>query len=324
MKTTSIDIGTNTVLLLVAEIADDGSITPLAYEQRTPRLGKDVDANKKIGRAAFERVAKVLREFKRISEELGSSHIVAVGTSALRDAANNVEFVEFIEGATGIRIEVLSGEEEAALIYRGAVSGLSARQVGSSTYAGLPDGRVAVVDIGGGSTEITTGHSAQPEQQLSLNLGSVRLTERYLRHDPPLLSELAYATEFTQNALNHLDDLDLREATTVGVAGTVTTLAILDQQLPKFDREKVSGYILTDHAVERLYYRLRAMKVEEILDLSEVTVGRADIITAGALILHELMKKTGTEKLIVSERGVRYGLALREWERLKEKGKEQE
>ena len=309
MRIATVDIGTNTVLLLVAEIDNQGRITPLAYEQRIPRLGKDVDANKVIGHSAIVRVSDVLQEYKVIAEKNGSHRIVAAGTSAVRDATNQEEFLAAIRSRTDMEVEVLSGEEEAVLSYQGALSGLRNNDPHESETLR----RLAVLDIGGGSTEITIGDEFTLERQMSLNIGSVRLTERYLRHNPPLLSELTYAVEFVQFAFQHLGDIDLSDARVVGVAGTVTTLAALDQSMKEFDREKISGYSLSQKAVENLYYRLRAMKVEEILELSNATKDRADILVAGSLILHEFLQKTKATQLIVSERGLRYGLALREW-----------
>lgn len=304
MRIGAIDIGTNTFLLLVADVDEKGTVNPAAYEQRIPRLGKDVDAQKIIGKPAFERAAVILQEYKTISDRLHGERLVVAATSAVRDAANKKEFLSFIKAKTGLEIEILSGEEEASLTYLGAASGLR-----------LHHRAIAVVDIGGGSTEITLGTRKGIQKSFSLDIGSVRVTERYLQHDPPLSVELAVASEFVENALHHLNGYNFRKTTIVGVAGTATTLAALDQGLSNFDRTKISGYKLSRQAIETLYRRLRVLRLEKILALSNVTLGRADILTAGTLILHELMKKTNAEEIIVSERGVRYGLVLREWEK---------
>lgn len=304
MRLTTIDIGTNTVLLLVAEIDEFGNITPLAYEQRLPRLGKEVDAKGVLERAAFDRVAAVIEQFQKTSQQLGSELLVACATSAVRDATNGEEFADHIRRTTGINIEVLSGEEEATWTYRGAVSGLSKQE-----------GKIVVIDVGGGSTEITVGQGTSVRTTISLNIGSVRLKERFLRHDPPLLSELAYASESVCEALESLMGIGLDGATLVGVAGTVTTLAALDQGLMEFEVDRIKNYRLARRSVERLYYQLRSMTAAEILSMSNVNKGRADILTAGALILHEFLNRTAVEYCIVSERGLRFGLAIREWER---------
>jgi exopolyphosphatase/guanosine-5'-triphosphate,3'-diphosphate pyrophosphatase len=302
MRFATIDIGTNTVLLLVADVDNSGAITPVAYEQRIPRLGKDVDAKKHIGKQAFERVANVLSEYKIIYERLKPEKIVAVGTSAVRDAVNKDEFVSYIKTQTGVEVEVITGEEEAKLVFFGALSGIQ-----------LDNKRqIAVIDIGGGSTEIITGTKEEIQIKVSLDIGSVRITERFLKLNPPSTDELHEARAFIENTFQSAH-FDLKDAVVVGVAGTVTTLAALDQGLKEFDREKISGYRLTQTAVSNLLIKLQRMTTDMILSLSTLTHGRADILTAGTLILHTFMKKTSTEEISVSERGVRYGLALREW-----------
>lgn len=302
MRIGAIDIGTNTVLLLVADVDEAGMITPLAYEQRIPRLGKDVDAQKMIGRAAFDRVTNVLREYASICENLKPERILAAGTSAVRDAKNSEEFIAHIRERTGLSIEVLSGDEEARLVYYGAVSGVPATH--GSRF-------IAVLDIGGGSTEITVGTRQKIHDKVSLDIGSVRLTEKFFKHDPPTPEELHKAKEFVLNALGQLPTFDFANATTIGVAGTATTLAALDQGLKDFRLEKITNYRLTRPAVNGLLQKLQVMKAEEILVLSSVTEGRADILTAGTLILYTFMERADIEAITVSERGVRYGLVLK-------------
>lgn len=307
MRIATIDIGTNTVLLLIVDIDDAGRITTLAYEQRTPRLGKDVDAQKIIGKAAFERVAADLREYKTICSRYSPERIVAVGTSAVRDAKNSVEFITYIKAETGIEVEIVSGEEEAKLAYFGALSG----------YQG-PEQLLAVIDIGGGSTEITMGTRKEIHHKISLDIGSVRMTERFLRHDPPTLSELKTAEREIAASLRVLPEFDFSRAVVIGVAGTAASLATIDQGLKEFRRERITNYHLTKPAVNNLLKKLVTMKVREILTLSTVTEGRADILTAGTLILHTFMQRTDIKEIIVSERGVRYGLALREWQKTRQ------
>lgn len=304
MIVATIDIGTNTVLLLVSKIDDAGAITPLVYEQRIPRLGKYVDAKGVIAQPAFDLIGNVLSEFKRLAESHSAQRIAVVGTSAFRDATNQSEFITFIKETTGLEVEVISGEQEALLTYRGAIFGLQNQ-----------NGATATLDIGGGSTELTLGTGETVESSYSMPMGSVRLRQRFLRHDPPLLSELAYATEHVQNMFSEVGSLVLDEAKIIGVAGTLTTLAVLDQGLTAFDVAKVAGYSLSKDSISKLYYQLRAMTAAEIRSLSQATEGRADILAAGTLILHEFMNAFKAETIYVSERGVRYGLALREWAR---------
>jgi len=172
-----------------------------------------------------------------------------------------------------------------------------------------------VVDIGGGSTEITTGDVDGISEKASLDIGSVRLTERILRDDPPTITQLAEAIGWIEDELQKIRGFHTSGTTLIGVAGTATTLALLDQNMRNFSLDAVSNYTLTQEAVARLVSRLSLLPVAEIRRLSDVLEGRADIITAGALILRELLTQFGFRQVTVSERGVRYGLVLREWER---------
>lgn len=303
MTIASIDIGTNTVLLLVARISDDGAITPLAYEQRIPRLGRGVDARRKLGDDSMRRVVQALRELQSIAAPHCPQVTVVCGTSAVRDSANSDEFGALVRRETGLELEVLTGDEEALWTYRGAISGMRAVH------------RATVVDIGGGSTEITIGDASGVSSKASIDLGSVRLTERILRDDPPTPAQLAEATAWITSEIRNIHGFPVAGTVLIGVAGTATTLALLDQNLRSFRLESVSNYTLTLDAVTRLASRLSRLSVAAIRQLSDVLEGRADIISAGALILRELMAQLGFAQLTVSERGVRYGLILREWER---------
>jgi exopolyphosphatase / guanosine-5'-triphosphate,3'-diphosphate pyrophosphatase len=301
MIVASIDIGTNTVLLLVARIADDGTITPLLYEQRVPRLGKGVDALRRLSPEAMRRVAEVLAEYRGLMKNFPIDSTAVCATSAVRDAANRGEFIDFIMKTVDLTVEVLTGADEALWTYRGAISGLRGVR------------RAAVVDIGGGSTEVTVGNETSVTGRVSVDIGAVRLTERILRDDPPTPTQLEECVRAIDEGLKPLAALDVSGSTLIGVAGTATSLALLHQGRREFDLAAISGYRLPLQAVEELSTRLMAMPSAEIGLLSAVLAGRADIITAGALILRMVMEKLGNTELLVSERGVRYGLALREW-----------
>lgn len=303
MTIATIDIGTNTVLLLVARFDDRGRITPLVYEQRVPRLGKGVDREKTLHAESIDRVIGVLREYREIMARHHIDAVAVCGTSAVRDSANREEFAQRVREEAGFQLEILTGDEEALWTYRGAISG-------------VPDvNRATVVDIGGGSTEITIGDRTRIVEKISLNVGSVRLTERIFLHDPPTLSELESAVEVVENEIERAAKFNFAGSTLVGVAGTATTLAVLAQGLREFHIDAVTNYRLKQEKVEDLFRMLRSLTSSEILDLSSVTEGRHDVITAGSLILREIMAHFKFREMIVSERGVRYGLAIREWEK---------
>ena len=303
MTVAVIDIGTNTVLLLVVRVTAGGGMAPMLYEQRIPRLGQGVDTRRNLAPDAMERAIGVLEEYKTLMAPTKPDVTVVCGTSALRDAVNREEFAARVRERTGFQIEVLSGEEEALWTYRGALSGLT----------GIA--RATVVDIGGGSTEVTVGDGPAILHRISLDIGSVRISERFFRHDPPTHPELEAAIELIEDALARAGDFPFAGSTLVGVAGTATTLAALAQGLKRFDVAAVTNYRLSSDVVENLFHLLRDMSSARIRELSDVMEGRSDVITAGALILREIMAHFKFSEMIVSERGVRYGLAMREIQR---------
>ena len=313
VRIASIDIGTNTVLLLIADIDERGFILPIHHEQRLPRLGKDVDRNRRIHISAFDRISWIITEYKNLARQHRAERIVACATSAVRDASNRDEFLSFLESTTGISVQVLSGEDEALWTFRGVVSG-------------FPDiaNPSAVLDIGGGSTEISYSNPNEHNGNLrvnrySLQAGSVRLTEKFFKHEPPLPAEIESARQYILEELSQVHNPGFGNYRLLGVAGTVTTLACMDQRLEEFDIEKVAGYRMDQQRVAAWLTRLSRMGSHEIRSLSNTTDGRADILTAGVLILNEIMDLFRFPSLTVSERGLRYGLALKEWERVMQK-----
>ena len=307
MRIASIDIGTNTVLLLVADVDEGGGIQPVLQEQRLPRLGRDVDLRRSIPAGAFDRGAWVVNEYKNLSNQLRAEIVVACATSAVRDASNREEFLAYLTKTTGITVSILDGDEEALWTHRGAVSAL-----------GEAAKEAAVIDIGGGSTELSYGAGDNGERKLqrwSLQLGSVRITERYLKHTPATAGELRSASDFIVEELAQVRNPGLHRYTTIGVAGTVTTLACLDQGLPDFQADRVNGYILSRDRVANWLARLSGLTPQDIRSLSAATEGRSDILTGGVLILSVMMDHLQIGRITASDRGLRYGLILREWEK---------
>ncbi len=307
MRIASIDIGTNTILLLVIEIKNNGELQVLHQEQRIPRIGKSVDANKFIDQEAYNVASNILLEYKQIATRFNVDRIVACATSAVRDSQNKSNFIQYMKDKTGILPEILSGDDEALLTYKGAISGMPES---SKPYL--------VLDIGGGSTEISFSKTieSQPKfNQFSLDIGSVRITERFFHRDPPLVIEIIGAKMFIENKFRLLQHQLPEEFILVGVAGTVTTLACLEQHMLMFDSDKIKGMNLGIGQVQNWKEKLLCYSSSEIYALSRTTEGREDILSAGALILFEFMRFSKSKSIIVSERGLRYGIALREWER---------
>ncbi|MBI4535125.1 MAG: Ppx/GppA family phosphatase, partial [Ignavibacteriae bacterium] len=258
MKIATIDIGTNTILLLVATVGQSGNIVTLAYEQRIPRLGRGVDAYMNLQPESMHRAIDVMKEYENIIEAHQPDSVVVAATSAVRDAANRNEFSNLLRVNTGFELEVLSGDDEAYWTYRGAISGIA--NIGHAT----------VVDIGGGSTEITVGDRVSIHNRISLGIGSVRVTERFFKNDPPTHPELEAAITFVEDELARPKGFGFSGSTLIGVAGTATSLAMLDQELKEFSVSAVTGYRMKLDNVYSLFRMLREMPSTEIRKLSEV------------------------------------------------------
>ncbi|HVZ40460.1 MAG TPA: Ppx/GppA phosphatase family protein [Candidatus Kapabacteria bacterium] len=302
MILSTIDIGTNTILMVTLARDEGGTVRVLGDEHEIARLGKGVDASRTILPEAFDRVADYLNRYVEIATGLGAERIVAFGTSALRDARNQSEFIAAMHERTGLEITVLSGEDEAELTFKGALSGMNPGE-----------GRYGVLDIGGGSTEIAVGTARQLERATSLEIGAVRITERCLGSLPPSEAGIRQARTFAREIIAGGFALP-RPLTMVGVAGTVTTLGAISSGMHRFDSEELNGTHLPAQEIARLTLGLLKLPTEGIAQLPGVHPERADILPGGAIILDEFMKHNDLPELIVSTRGVRFGVALRELE----------
>jgi exopolyphosphatase/guanosine-5'-triphosphate,3'-diphosphate pyrophosphatase len=293
VRVAAIDIGTNSTRLLVAD-ADDGALREVERLLEITRLGDRVDADGQLAEASMQRVETCVARFADRARELDASTPLAVATSAVRDAANGAEFMRRLEQGCGVRIRVLTGEQEARLTLRGVVSG---RRL---------DGAVVVCDIGGGSTELTAGEDGRVGFAVSLNMGCVRMSERHLHSDPPTTEEVA---TLRREAAGMLPG-DVPAGSLIGVAGTITTLATIDLGLDEEIPERVDGHELSADAVAAQLERLASMPLEERRQVRGLMPERASTIVAGTAILAELMRHLGAERLTVSERDILHGAAL--------------
>lgn len=301
-RVATIDIGTNSVLLLIAERNGEG-VTAVVERATITRLGEGVDRTRRLAAGACERTLDCLRAYATEISAHAVSKVVAVGTSAMRDAENGSDFRAAAKQILGVEPVVVSGEDEALLTFAGALSGLDL------------EGRVLVFDVGGGSTEIIVGtHGVDGhtiESAVSLNVGSVRLFERFLHSDPPATGECEKLREFVRQQLSRAS-VAPGARTLVGVAGTVTTLSAIEQRLDPYDGARVHGASLGRDRVLSLAEKLASMTTEERLGLVGLSPKRADVIVAGAWLVYEIMMWAKCEQLIASDRGVRWGLATRE------------
>ncbi|MCC6525381.1 MAG: Ppx/GppA family phosphatase [Polyangiaceae bacterium] len=303
MRIAGIDIGTNSVLLLVVEVRGP-ALVPLVDRATITRLGRGVDASRNLSPEGLARTLACLADYGAEARALGVSALAAVATSAARDAGNGAELLDAAEGLLGVRPAIVDGDEEAALTFAGALSGLA-----------LPGARVAVLDVGGGSTEIVLGRApggAGPgavEAAVSLDVGAVRLSERHVRTDPPAPSELDAVRAEVRAALARAPSV--AGVPLVGVAGTVTTLAAIVGGVVPYDGARIHGSRLAATELERLGAELAARSLAERRLVPGLEPARADVIVAGALIVGELVRAAGAAELVVSDRGVRWGLVER-------------
>lgn len=296
----AIDLGTNTALLLVAEVNARSQIQPLCEEERIVRLGEGVDENRTLRETAMTRVLNALGEYVAIVQKWGVEKVAVSGTSALRDASNREVLLDRIRESLGLEVQILSGIREAELTYRGALSNKPNLR-----------GRTSMVDIGGGSTEFVAGRGEEVVRSLSVDIGSVRLTERFIHHDPITASEFNNLQAFIEATLaDGLQDWPWRPEHFVGVAGTVTTLAAMNLELEPYQPDAVDGTILTGAAVAQLIALLKTRTAAERRALRGLHPKRADVILAGAMILQQAMACLEKEEAVVSDRGLRYGLLL--------------
>lgn len=307
-RVSCIDIGTNTALLLIADLEpESGTIIPVYHKQTIVRLGKNVDAKKVIDHEALQRLIDCLSDYRRTSNKYDTEEIIATGTSALRDAKNHLVVINEVARETGITIQCISGQDEAELTFFGAVAGMN----------DIPE-LFAVIDIGGGSTEISMGSSSAVTESISLDIGSVRLTERFFTILPPHQQEFEAAKAFINEKFtsNILPFFAAREHV-YGVAGTLTTIAQVTQGMKNFDALKIHNFPLRYNDVHAFLEKLQSCNLEQIINLG-IPEGRADVITMGTLILHQFMRLLGIDEIRVSTQGLRFGLAQKELLRLQE------
>jgi exopolyphosphatase/guanosine-5'-triphosphate,3'-diphosphate pyrophosphatase len=295
----AVDIGTNSTRLLVADV-DDGRITDVERHTRVTRLGEGVDKRRRLLPVPIARVRNVLSEYRRTLEGLNAERTLAIATSAIRDAENGEAFLGEVEWSYGFETRLLSGHEEALMTYRGVTS---ERQLEAGTL---------IVDIGGGSTELVAGEPDGVRWHDSLDIGSVRLTERFLHGDPPTIDELAACAAAVQALLAERVPDEIRSATTsaIGVAGTITSIAALALGLEEYDRDRVHGSRLTAAELSQQLERLAAVPVAKRRGLRPLDPERAPVIVAGAVIAHEALTFFGLDALEISERDILDGAAL--------------
>jgi exopolyphosphatase/guanosine-5'-triphosphate,3'-diphosphate pyrophosphatase len=291
-RVAAVDLGTNSTRLLVADV-ENGSVDEISRRLTITRLGEGVDERRKLLPVPIARVRNCLADYRRELEELGAERTLCIATSAVRDAENGEAFLGEIEWSYGFTTRLLSGEDEAAMMIRGVTAGRP------------PLDGVLVVDIGGGSTELVLASGGDVAFSTSLDVGCVRVTERFLVSDPPSRPELAAAGGYVRSLLPELE-----AESAIGVAGTVTTLATLDLGDAEYDPARTHGHRISRQSVEEQLERLAALTTEERLAVPGIEPGRAPVIVAGVVVLREILAAYDLAEIEVSERDVLHGAAF--------------
>jgi len=301
MKIGALDVGTNTVLMLVAETTPDGGARRVIDLARVTRLGQGVDHNHRLDSQAALRTLDTIAEFVEQARAAGAEKMVAAGTATLRDVADGESFIRRVRERTGVELEIVSGETEAWLSYLAVMHGLRLD----------PSQRSLIVDIGGGSTEFIRAEPGAKLQMASLQIGSVRLTERIIHHDPPTAREAADLRLAIDTELGGLG-WKLETDVLVGIAGTVTTVCAVALQMEPYDPDRVHRYRLSRKEVERVLGLFGSMPLAERRKLKGLDPGRADVMFAGTAVLERVMSEANADSVVVSDQGVRWGLVWRE------------
>ena len=290
MRVSAIDIGTNSIRLLVAEL--NGGLKKILKTLETTRIGEGVDKTGCISEEAMDRSLRVLKNFKEISLGHDAEYIFAVGTSALRDAKNKEVFIRRTKEELGLQVEIIDGEREARLGFLGAVAQEENIR-----------GQMLVLDIGGGSTEFIVGNKNEIDYSKSVDIGAVRLTERFIKHDPPLAEEVLdiekYVDSVIEDVLKNILAYDIERI--VGIGGTATSLGAVDLGLKVYDSNRVHRHILRYERIAEILNMFLSCDRLNRAQIPGLHPKRADIIVAGTIILKNIMEKLYKKDVIVSE-----------------------
>lgn len=292
MKIGTIDIGTNSMRLLTA-IYEDGKLIDRKKYVNTTRIGQGVDDKGYISKEAIDRNIEALKEFKAICDKEECDYIYCMGTSALRDSKNSSEFIELAKKEANIDVEVITGERESNLGFLGVLEGVERDE----------SEEILVIDIGGGSTEFIVGNQEGVNFCKSENIGALRLTEKFLKteivKDEELTETIEFINKTIQDTINKIKARNIKKL--VGIGGTVTSVSAINQKLEVYSMEKVHNSKIFKKEVDEILQMLKNMTLEDKKRLNGLQPKRADIITAGVVILDMIMEKLELNEIIVSE-----------------------
>jgi exopolyphosphatase/guanosine-5'-triphosphate,3'-diphosphate pyrophosphatase len=299
MRVAVVDIGTNSTRLLIADV-EGSRVEEVERRTTVTNMGRGVDHSNLICSDAIDDVCAVIADYKARYEEMGAERVMAIATSAVRDAVNGDAFIAELRERFDLDAQLLTGEEEARLTYLGATAHRS------------EDDATLVFDIGGGSTELVVGSRADVGFRASLQAGTIRQSERHLTSDPPDTHQLEDLATDVRHLIEHAiaAQPDAKPTRAIAVAGTPTTLAAIDQELEPYDRSRVHGYRLGLWRIQRMLSRLSSLPLAERLRVPGMHPGRAPTIVAGTVILVQVMRAFGLQEIEVSELDILHGSAL--------------
>lgn len=299
MKRAVIDVGTNSIKCSIAEMNREGILFPLMDKACIVRLGEGCSKTGRLSKEAMERNCKAIVEYVRMVKKRGVKELSIVGTMALRTAENADEFLSMVQKESGIRMEILTGEEEAYYSYM-------------AVYAGLPglEGRLLIFNTGGGSTEFIMGSGEEIDESFSLSLGAVSLSDIFFLGDLIFKKNIEEASSFIQEILQYKRISKVQDVL-VGMGGTVTTMGAVMKEMDTIDSSIIHGLVLTRLEVERQIDLYTEKGVEERKKIKGLHPRRADVILGGACIVREIMETYGAERLIISDWGLRHGLLFK-------------
>lgn len=293
-KAAYIDIGTNSVRMMVLEI-DAIACMDATKHMITTRIGRGVDQTRMLSEEAMEDTLEALKAFNELAKEEGAEDIYIIGTSALRDGKNSSVFTEKVKEEIGLNIKIISGDEEARLGFLGVFKGLSSH-INSDDY-------ILVVDIGGGSTELIVGKNGEIEYAVSLDIGAVRLSDKFVTTDPVALTEQQdiadYIRQEIKDALVHIESFDIKAV--IGIGGTISTVGSMALEMTTYNRERIHNYYVPLDRIYNINKTLLNQKIEQRKEMAGLQPKRADIIPYGLMILHQVLLKLEIGGISISE-----------------------
>ncbi len=298
MRLASIDLGSNSLIMTVVDLNNE-QLMPVAEEVKIVRLGQTLQPGGRLQPEAKERCLSALNHFAHQMEHLSVDGIIGVGTAALRNASDGQQFVDEVKDQLHIPIQIISGDDEARLTFKSV----------QHDFSSLDD-LLVMIDIGGGSTELVIGNWNSITSQISLNAGTVSFSERFLHNDPPTSEDLQSAEQAFSEMMDKFEVQSTAKA--VGVAGTVTTLKAVQLEMDDYDHAKIHGTVLMRDEITQLGQLFASMSTEKRKNLKGLPKERADIITMGVVIIDSIMERLQHQSIIISDRGLRWGL-LYEW-----------